>query len=83
MTNTFSFFNFDINVDHSVSNEFRFQNDRSSHQRCSIKKVVVNPLSVNCTKRSNTLKQFVGKLQTNCLSVFDHFAGLALKGLII
>ena len=27
------------------------------------------------------LKQFVGKLPTNCLSVFDHFVGLALKGL--
>ena len=42
----------------------------------------VNPLSTNPTKRSNTLKQFVGKLPTNCLSVFDHFVGLALKGLI-
>ena len=26
-------------------------------------------------------KQFVGKLPTNCFSVFDHFVGLALKGL--
>ena len=25
--------------------------------------------------------QFVGNLPTNCLSVFDHFMGLALKGL--
>ena len=25
--------------------------------------------------------QFVGNLSTNCLSVFDHFVGLALKGL--
>ena len=41
----------------------------------------INPLSVNFTKWSNTLKQFVGKLPTNCLSVFDHFAGLAFKGL--
>ena len=40
-----------------------------------------NPLSTNFTKLSNTLKQFVGKLLTNCLSVFDHFVGLALKGL--
>ena len=40
-----------------------------------------NPLSVNVTKWSNTFKQFVGKLPTNCLSVFDHFVGLALKGL--
>ena len=42
---------------------------------------ILNPLSANFTKWSNTLKQFVGKLPTNCLSVFDHFAGLALKGL--
>ena len=41
----------------------------------------LNPLSVNFTKWSNTLKQFVGNLPTNCLGVFDHFVGLALKGL--
>ena len=41
-----------------------------------------NPLCANFTKWSNTLKQFVGKLPTNCLSVFDHFVRLALKGLI-
>ena len=41
----------------------------------------VNPLSANFIKWSNTLKQFVGNLPTNCLSVFDHFVGLALKGL--
>ena len=40
-----------------------------------------NPLSANFMKWSNTLKQFVCKLPTNCLSVFDHFAGLALKRL--
>ena len=39
----------------------------------------INPLSTDFTKWSNTLKQFVGKLPTNCLSVFDHFVGLALK----
>ena len=43
--------------------------------------LIFNPLSANLTKWSNTLKQFVGKLPTNCLSVFDHFVGLALKGL--
>ena len=32
-------------------------------------------------KWSNTLKQFVDKLPTNCLSVFDYFERLALKGL--
>ena len=40
-----------------------------------------NLLSSNLTKWSNTLKQFVGKLPTNCLSVLDHFVGLVLKGL--
>ena len=42
----------------------------------------LNPLSAKPTKWSNTLKQFVGKLSTNFLSVFDHFVGLAFKGLI-
>ena len=41
----------------------------------------INTLSTNFTKWSNTLKQFVENLPTNCLSVFDHFLGLALKGL--
>ena len=41
----------------------------------------LNPLSANPTKWSSTLKQFVGNLPTNCLSVFDHFVILALKGL--
>ena len=40
-----------------------------------------NPLSANFIKWSNTLTQFVGNLPTNCLSMFDHFVGLALKGL--
>ena len=43
---------------------------------------VVDPLSFNPTKWPNTLKQFVGKLPTNYLSVFDHFVKLALKGLM-
>ena len=41
-----------------------------------------NPLSANPIKWLNTLKQFVGKLPTNCLSVLGHFVNLALKGLI-
>ena len=40
-----------------------------------------NPLSANLTKWPNTLKQFVGNLPTNCLSVFGHFVNLALKRL--
>ena len=42
----------------------------------------VIPLSANPTKWLNTLKQFVGKLSTNYLSVSDHFLGLALIGLL-
>ena len=41
----------------------------------------LKPLSANPTKWSNTLKQFVGKLPTNCLKLFDHFMELSLKGL--
>ena len=43
----------------------------------------INPLTANPTKWSNTLKQFVGKSPTNCLSLFDHFVKLALKELMI
>ena len=41
----------------------------------------INPLRANLTKWSNTLKQFVGNLPTNCLSVFDHFLWLPFKTL--
>ena len=43
----------------------------------------LNPVSASPTKYSSTLKQFVGKLSTNCLSVFDHFMRLGLKGFIL
>ena len=46
-------------------------------------KVKNNPLSAHFTKWSNALQQFVNKLPTNCLSVFDHFVGLTLKGLTL
>ena len=39
--------------------------------------------SANPRKWSNTLKQLVGNLPRNCLSVFDHFAGLALKEILL
>ena len=45
-----------------------------------LNKKKINPVSARPRKWSNTLKQFVGNLPTNCLSVFDHFLGLALKG---
>ena len=44
----------------------------------------LNPSSANPTKWSNLLKQFVGfvgKLPTNCLSLFGQFVELALKRL--
>ena len=43
----------------------------------AISNTYVNPLSVNPRKWSNTLKRFVGEL-----TVFDHFVGLVLKGLM-
>ena len=43
--------------------------------------IIIKPLSANFTKWSYTLKQFARNLPTNCLSVFDHFMGLAHKGL--
>ena len=52
--------------------------------QATVDKNLVNELkalSANPIKWSNTLKQFVGKFPTNCLSVFDHFVGLALKEL--
>ena len=42
---------------------------------------LINPLRANPEKWSNPLKQIVGNLPTICLSVFDHFINLALKGL--
>ena len=49
-----------------------------SKERNELDVIVVNPLSANFTKWSNTLKHFVGNLPTNCLSAFDHFVKLAL-----
>ena len=54
---------------------------RKREKKKSLCETCLNPLSANPTKWSNTLKQFVAKLVTNCLSMFDHFVGLALKGL--
>ena len=42
---------------------------------------LVNPLNANPIKWSDTLRKFVGKLPMNCLSVFDHFVELMVKGL--
>ena len=43
--------------------------------------MLFNPLSAKLIKWPDTLKQFVGNFPTNCLSLFGHFVGLALKGL--
>ena len=56
----------------------------SVYVQCDIQSIFgecFNPLSTNTTIWSNTLKQFVGNLPTNFLSVFDHFVELAIKGL--
>ena len=42
---------------------------------------VILTLQAPAAQNGQTLKQFVSKLPTNCLSVFDHFVQLALKGL--
>ena len=42
----------------------------------------VNPISANLLEWSNTLKTICRQQPTNCLSVFGHFVGLALKGLL-
>ena len=59
------------------------KNNRSIFKNNGIRNHVtnLNPLGANLTKWSNTLKHFVGNMPTNCLSVFDHFVKLALKGL--
>ena len=63
-----------------------FKEDRSdliglnSYNILSNLEINLDLLSANSKKWSDTLKQFVGNLP-NCLSVFEHFVGLALKGL--
>ena len=58
------------------SNTKHLENRSSSQMKHKIK-----ALGANSTKWSNTLKQFVGSLPRNWLSVFGHFVGLALQGL--
>ena len=45
-----------------------------------LKIVAILPFKRQIKKWPNTLKQFVAKLSTNCLTVLGHFVGLALKG---
>ena len=72
---------------HTIKNESltstKIWNTSTNIDHCTVDSLQtkINPLSVNPTKWSNTLKQFVGNVPRNCLSVFDHLVGLALKGL--
>ena len=69
--------------DHQSFIELAYRKSTVSDYPSTVIKVYrFNPLSANFTKWSNTLKQFVGNLPTNCLSVFGHFVGLVLKGSI-
>ena len=43
----------------------------------------INPLSANFTKLVKHTQTIRRLWPTNCLSVFDHFAGLVLKGLTL
>ena len=61
------------------SHQSKFTQCIMTYKKCN--SYNINFLSANPTKWSNTLKQFVGKLPTNCLSVFDHFVKWALKEL--
>ena len=66
---------------HSLNAKESCHHIETSQMICSANSF--NPLSAKFIKWSNTLKQIVGKLPTICLSVFDHFSGLAFKGLIL
>ena len=62
---------------HKINYYFLFGSDSGLH----FASYRINPVSTNPTKWSNTLKQLNCKLPTNCLSMLDHFAGLAFNGL--
>ena len=66
-----------------IENECKLSEENFWKLNSLIQLMSLNPLSANPTKWSNTLKQFVGNLPMNCLSVFDQFVKLVLKGLNI
>ena len=65
----------------SAETKLKKYSGMSPRQTYYLTVISVDPLSANLIKWSNTLKQFLGNLPTNCLSVFDHLVGFALKGL--
>ena len=64
-----------------ISSVYRFISVFVKQSVMDLSTEMLNPLSANPTKWSNTLKQSVGKYPTNCMSVFNNFVGLELKGL--
>ena len=56
-----------------------FSEMQQSLRREHIDVRIVIRLSAKSTKSSKALKQFVGKLPTNCLILLDHFVGLVIK----
>ena len=60
---------------------FFFRKKKKMQDSMQRKVFQFNSLNANPTKWPNTLKQFVSKLPTNCLSVFGHFVNLALQRL--
>ena len=87
----FTYDNCSVNIgrEHEVRQNFRILNSEKIVLCNTLFKLtqvnsatqIVNPLSANLRKWSNTLKEFVGNLPTNCLNMFDQFVGLAFKGL--
>ena len=55
-------------------------NNKKSETEINGKIMSDRPFKRQPHKILNTLKQFIGKLPMNSLSVFDHFVGLTLKG---
>ena len=64
---------------HNRTDDKQKRRNNNYHSKTAI--FTINSLSVNPRKWSITLKQFVGKLPTNCLSVLVHFVGLAFRRL--
>ena len=70
-----NFWNLDQRNHQQVKSYFQVWNSSYSVNKS------IKPLNANLPKWLNMFKQPVGNLPKTCLSVFDHFMGLALKGL--
>ena len=66
---------------HSSQQFPEIRSDKAYMFKYSNMRSIISPLSTKLTKWLNTLKQTIFRQQlANCLSVFDHFMVLALKG---